>query len=237
MLAVDDEEHALQDLAWLLSQANEVQEVITTTVGVDALRILNERSDIDGVFLDVQMPGLDGVELAKVIRNFKRQPAIAFVTAFEHYAVDAFDLDVCDYLVKPVEQNRLDETLRRMKSQAQPTDTPSDEASLPRLKHRSGGRTTIVERDSVEVVEAAGDYVRVYTSDGDYLVRESISTLANAWAAAGFVRIHRSFLVRVRSIREVRSQDGQRSVLVQDRELPVSRRYSRLLQVQLDGTA
>jgi DNA-binding LytR/AlgR family response regulator len=234
VLAVDDEEHALRDLEWLLSNSADVDEVVATTIGVDALRVLNERPDIDAIFLDVQMPGLDGVELAKIVRNFKRQPAIAFVTAFEHYAVDAFDLDVCDYLLKPVEELRLHETLRRVRSRVSSSAAGSGDATLARLIHRSGGQTKIIERGDVAVVEAAGDYVRVHVGQTSYLVRQAISTLANAWAAAGFVRIHRSYLVRSELISEVRVDGGHRSVILDGRELPVSRRYARLLQAHLD---
>ena len=98
----------IRDRTWLLKQNDSVDEIVTATSGEEALRILNDRDDIEGVFLDIQMPGLSGVDLVKVLNNFKEPPAVAFVTAFDDYAVDAFNLNVCDYLVKPVAHNRLD---------------------------------------------------------------------------------------------------------------------------------
>jgi DNA-binding LytR/AlgR family response regulator len=235
VLAVDDEELALNDLTWLLDQSDTIDEVVTARSGNEALRVLNDRSDIDAVFLDVHMPGLSGVDLVGVLNNFKSPPAVAFVTAFDKYAVDAFDLNVCDYLMKPVAQNRLDETIRRIHAQRHENPTATDDAALAQLTARNGNTTHRIDRSAVSVVEASGDYVRVFTASDSHLVRESISSLTSAWSAAGFVRIHRSYLVRSSAITEVRNSDGRRTVVVGDRELPVSRRYSRLLQDRLGG--
>ncbi len=229
VLVVDDEQHARDDLTWLLGQSDAVCEVLDADSGAAALRLLNERDDIDGVFVDVQMPGLDGVELVKVLKNYRRAPAIAFVTAYDEYAVDAFDLDVCDYLVKPVNDERLTDTLRRMRDRVHGHEPTPDAGALVQLTARVGNRQVCVDRDDVTMIEAAGDYVRVVTDDDTFLVRDSISSLTSAWSGAGFVRIHRSHLVRLDAIDEVRTIDGVRCVLVRGRELPVSRRYTRLL--------
>ena len=235
VLAVDDEELALNDLTWLLGQNDAVTLVLAARSGEEALRILNERDDIDGVFLDIQMPGLSGVDLVKVLNNFREPPLVAFVTAFDNYAVDAFKLNVCGYLMKPVAQTRLDETVRRIAAARVDAATPVESGSLAELPCRTGGNTYTVARDDVSVVEAAGDYVKVYTADDSHLLRESISSLTSAWSAAGFIRIHRSYLIRSSAITEVRKVDGRRTVVVDSRELPVSRRYSRLLQEHLSG--
>ena len=236
MLAVDDEQLALDDLTWLLTQSESISEVLTARSGEEALRLLNDRNDIGGVFLDVQMPGLSGVDLVKVLNNFKDPPVVAFVTAFDDYAVHAFDLNVCDYLMKPVAQNRLDETIRRMAAtRAEAAGITTEAGSLARLTCRTGNDSYHVDRDDVSIVEASGDYVRAFTGETSHLLHESISSLTSAWSAAGFIRIHRSYLIRSSSITEVRTTDGRRTVIIDDRELPVSRRYSRLLQDHLAG--
>lgn len=238
VLAVDDEAPALQDLVFLLDAAEGVGEVLTARTGADALRILNERHDIDALFLDIRMPGLDGIELVKVLKNFRKAPEIAFVTAFDNYALTAFGLDVTDYLLKPVDADRLDETIRRIRtrtSSAAPA-VPTGGA-LPRVEARIGDRRHVIDRDDVVMIEAEGSYARVFTADGDFLVGETISSLTSAWSPQGFVRIHRSFLVRSSSISEVESVDGKRTVVVEGRRLPVSRRYSKLLQDHLAGSA
>lgn len=249
VLVVDDEKLARDDLAWLLGQVDGVCEVLTASGGADALRMLTERDDIDALFLDIQMPGLSGVELVKVLRNFKDAPAVAFVTAYDDYAVDAFDLDVCDYLKKPVDQDRLDETIRRMRLRAGVVshDSAASPGALPKLFGRTGNSSFTVDRDDVEVVEAAGDYVRLHLTpaterglgadeSGSYLVRESISSLTSAWSGSGFVRIHRSYLVRGSAVSEVRTVDGRRTVDIGGQEYPVSRRYTRLLQDHFGGS-
>ncbi|MEM9132769.1 MAG: LytTR family DNA-binding domain-containing protein [Actinomycetota bacterium] len=229
VLAVDDEDHALSDLAWLLDQAEGIREVIKAQSGTQALKLLGSRTDVDALFLDVQMPGLSGVELVSLLRNYKNPPAVVFVTAFDRYAVDAFDLEAVDYLVKPVDEARLDQTIRRVQRLQVGADGATD--TFATLTCRVGRKTYTINRDDVVVVEAAGDLVRLWTEDGEsHLVRESISSLTAAWSANGFLRIHRSYLVRAASMASVRSNAGSRSVMILDRELPVSRRYTRLLE-------
>ena len=232
VLVVDDEQLALDDLTWLLRQNESIDDVRTATSGDEALRLIGTGADLDGIFLDIQMPGLSGVDLVRVLRNYQSPPPIAFVTAFDDYALDAFDLNVCDYLVKPVAQDRLDETIRRMAASA-PAAPPK--SALEELIARVGTTTHTIARDDVVHVEASGDYVRVHTADKSYLVRESISSLTSAWSAAGFVRIHRSYLVKVDQISEVRSTDARRTVVLPGVELPVSRRYLRLVEDHLSN--
>lgn len=232
VLVVDDEQLARDDLSWLLQQNEAIGDVQTASSGEEALRTIGNCEDLDGIFLDIQMPGLTGVDLVKILRNYQNPPPIAFVTAYNNYALDAFDLNVCDYLVKPVAQDRLDETIRRMSAHA-PAAPPK--SALEQLSARVGNTTHTIERDDVVYVEASGDYVRVHTSTKSYLVRESISSLTSAWSAAGYVRIHRSFLVRADQIREVRSVDARRTVVLPTIELPVSRRYLRLVEDHLSN--
>jgi len=226
VLAVDDEELARNDLAWLLSQVDDVSEVLVAQSGTEALRILGRRNDIDALFLDVQMPGLNGVELVALLKGYKNAPAVAFVTAFDNYAVEAFDLEACDYLVKPVNQARLEETIRRVRASTIDT-TPHD--SFSTLTCRVGNKSYTIGRDEIVIVEAAGDLVKVLAAGEIHHIRESISSLTAAWSSHGFLRIHRSFLVRASEIKRMRSSGGTRTVEILDRELPVSRRYARLL--------
>ena len=147
----------------------------------------------------------------------------------DRYAVDAFDLEACDYLLKPVDQSRLDEAVRRIIRDSNSDATASD--SFTRLTCRRGNATYTIERDEVLIVEAAGDLIRVHTRDNaSHLVRESISSLTAAWSSSGFLRIHRSYLVRACEIDRVRTTGGARSVEIRSQSLPVSRRYTRQLE-------
>lgn len=237
VLAVDDEPPALDELAYLLRGDPRVARVHTAGDATEALRVLRD-TDLDAVFLDIRMPGLDGMELARVLRRFARPPVIVFVTAYDDRAADAFDLGVADYVRKPVQADRLAESLRRVAtSRVVPTHPggsagrPTDED--PTIPIELAGTTRLLPRSAVRWVEAQGDYARLHTTEGSHLVRVPLATLAERWADAGFVRIHRSYLVQLGRIQELRLTGSGYVVVVDGAELPVSRRHTRDLKDKL----
>jgi DNA-binding LytR/AlgR family response regulator len=233
VLAVDDEPPALDELAYLLNADGRVAHVHRAGDATEALRVLRD-TEVDAVFLDIRMPGLDGMELARILRRFARPPAIVFVTAYDDGAVDAFDLGVTDYVRKPVRAERLGESLRRVSGlRAAPTPVAAGAAGEPAIPVELAGTTRMLPRSSVRWVEAQGDYARLHTSDASHLVRVSLATLAERWADAGFVRIHRSYLVQLRLIAELRLTGSGYVVAVDGVELPVSRRHTRELKDKL----
>src|SRR6187431_442074 len=124
-LVVDDELPALSDLGYLLGRDDRIAEVITASSGTEALQVLDGR-DVDVVFSDISMPGLDGMALARVIARFRVRPQIVFVTAHDEHAVDAFALAATDYVMKPVRAERLSEAIRRVvRTQSETTTTPT----------------------------------------------------------------------------------------------------------------
>ena len=137
VLALDDEEPALDELVWLLGQEERIGEVIASDSAAEALRILHERP-VDAIFMDVQMPGLTGLDLARVLSRFTTKPPVVFVTAHEQHAVDAFELNVVDYVLKPVRDERLAEAVRRVVGRIEgrspcrrPTTTTASSSSSP----------------------------------------------------------------------------------------------------------
>jgi DNA-binding LytR/AlgR family response regulator len=234
VLAVDDEPPALDELAYLLGADGRVAHVHRAGDATEALRVLRD-TEVDAVFLDIRMPGLDGMELARILRRFARPPAIVFVTAYDDGAVDAFDLGVTDYVRKPVRAERLSESLRRVAGQrtAAPAPAPAPATDEPAIPVELAGTTRMLPRSSVRWVEAQGDYARLHTADASHLVRVSLATLAERWADAGFVRIHRSYLVQLRLIAELRLTGSGYVVAVDGVELPVSRRHTRELKDRL----
>ncbi|HEX9834738.1 MAG TPA: LytTR family DNA-binding domain-containing protein [Mycobacterium sp.] len=233
VLAVDDEAPALDELAYLLSKHADIGKVLRAGDATSALRELNQRL-IDAIFLDINMPGLSGIELAGVLANFSHRPAIVFVTAHDDKAVAAFDVGALDYLLKPIRQDRLDEAVRRvMTVTVTEPDQHDDDDVIPA---ELGGVTHLVPRDTIGWVEAEGDYARLHSSSGPHLVRIPLSTLESRWRERGFQRVHRSYLVALRLVTGLRSSNG--AVLVRLRangaspavELPVSRRQARELR-------
>lgn len=227
-LAVDDEMPNLDELAYLLSGDDRIGRVLTASDATEALRLLREER-IDVVFLDIAMPGLSGMDLAGVVSRFQDPPAVVFVTAHAEHAVEAFDLHAVDYVLKPVRVERLREAIRRI---TKPAPASTDD----RIAVELGGITRLVHRDDIRFVEAEGDYSRLHTATGSHLVRIPISALEQRWADAGFLRIHRSYLVSVAHLDHIREDSGKVEVVVAGRVLPVSRRTAPALREQLRRT-
>lgn len=246
VLAVDDEWPALDELAYLLGAEDAVAEVLTAGDATTALRLIKDRPDsIDAVFLDINMPGLDGLELAGVLAAFANPPAVVFVTAHDDRAVAAFELGALDYLLKPLRAQRLAEAVRRVVEQRETSDSEPGpqlggiEDPDEVIPVEMGGSTTLVNRSDVAWVEAEGDYTRLHTATGSHLVRIPISTLESRWAPAGFLRVHRSYLVSSSRVTGIRTVGSGMVVLLRPApdaavvELPVSRRHTRELKDRL----
>ena len=229
-LVADDEEPALAELVYLLKRDDRIGEIRTASNGPDALRIL-QAADLDVVFCDIKMPGLDGIDLARVLSKFASRPQIVFVTAYDEHAVAAFDLEATDYVMKPVRAERLAEAVRRVVTAGAPAALQTaDETDDEVIPVELAGITRFVQRSTVRYVEAQGDYARLHTGPNSHLVRIPLSTLEERWRDAGFTRIHRSTLVALAHVDEMRVDGGRCAVRVGDDWLPVSRRHTRQLR-------
>ncbi len=234
VLAVDDERPALDELTYLLDRDPRVTAVHTAWDGASALRALQE-VPVDAVFLDVRMPGLTGLDLARVLGKFRQAPVVVFVTAYDSHALDAFEVKAVDYVMKPVREERLREAVRRA-IEARRSTSPAepdgnDDETIP---VELGGVTRFVQRSDIRFVEAQGDYARLHTATGSHLVRVPLTVLEEKWGPAGFVRIHRSHLVAVPHIVQIRTESGRCTVEVEGGDvLQVSRRHTRELRDRL----
>jgi DNA-binding LytR/AlgR family response regulator len=236
VLVVDDERPALEDLGRLLETSPSVDDVVLAGGGAEALRLLAERQ-FDVVFMDVRMPDLDGLELGKALTRFADPPALVFVSAFEDGAVSAFEhqLHPLDYLMKPVSRGRVEEALGRVSADLaggirsrSPTNqgpTDADDEIIP-VEHQRGGTTRLIDRSTVLYVQAEGDYVRLHTDTGRFLVRSALSEIEERWGQHGFVRVHRSYVANLKRAVEIRPQLGGAVtiVMVDGSQVPVARR-------------
>ncbi|MFF4545706.1 LytR/AlgR family response regulator transcription factor [Streptomyces sp. NPDC001435] len=250
ILVADDEPHAREELVYLLGLDPGVGLVESAADGAAALlaldRALQENRPVDAVFLDVRMPGLDGLGAARVLSRFAAPPPVVFVTAYDDFAVHAFEVRALDYLLKPVRAQRLAETVRRIaerRAEPSPTPAPPEPAAAPpapaeqpaqnddeTIAVELSGVTRFVRRSEVRHVEACGDYVRLHLASGSCLLRVPLSSLEDQWQDAGFVRVHRRHLVATGHIEELLADSGRLSVRVAGTVLPVSRRSSRRLR-------
>jgi DNA-binding LytR/AlgR family response regulator len=231
VLVVDDEAPARDELAFMLAHDPRVESVRSVGSAAAALKALAAES-VDIVFCDIKMPGLDGIELARIAGRFTSRPRFVFVTAYDDRAVDAFDLEAVDYVMKPMRAERVAEALRRAIRSGRADTEDTDDETIP---VELAGVTRFVRRSQVHYVEAHGDYTRLHTATGNHLVRTPLSTFEERWSRAGFVRIHRSTLVCLAHVDEVRSIDGRMTVVLGDEQLPVSRRHARDLRDRLSA--
>ena len=233
ILAVDDEESVLRDLAWMLEESETVDRVDQAMSTSDALRCINEvTAGYDAIFVDIRMPDLDGLELARILNHFASPPPIVFVTGHENAAVEAFELGVLDYLVKPVSRRRLDKALTRLASTSggRPGSATSgavndvhDEIVPVDSLH---GAKRLIARSSILYLRAQDDYVRAVTQEGRFLLRGRLSEIAERWEPLGFIRVHRQYAVNLRLAQEIRPHLNGTATLVfaGEREVPVARR-------------
>lgn len=241
ILAVDDERPALEDIARLLRTSEQVGQVVCASSGGDALRALSEHS-FDGLFVDVRMPDLDGLELAGVLRRFAQPPGVVFVSAHEDAAVHAFELRALDYLMKPVSRQRIEQAVTRIAETAGREQAPSadlqptaDTADIVAVDNVRGGGTRLVHRSEILYLQAHGDYVRIVTDHGRFLLRDSLSDIERRWQRYGFVRVHRGFVANLRRAVELRpALNATASIVFTDgSEVPVARRQVAELRRQL----
>ena len=312
VLVADDERPVLAELAGMLADDPHVRSVRTASTGSEALRVLAEER-IDAAFLDIHMPGLSGLDLARALSRFTPRPAVVLVTADEARALEAFELEVVDYVLKPVRRARLQRAVERVAERvgarvvpgtasvppgdggagggaagggadggradggradggradgggadaragggvavpdrdaapgrgavpgdgtrpgATVRDTPTPAAaSVPARSARSsddetlavtvGQTTRVVRRSAVRWVQAQGDYSRLVTDTDSYLVREPLTELEQRWAEAGFLRVHRSYLVQRDAVTAARFGGPRPVLVVAGQEVPVSRR-------------
>jgi DNA-binding LytR/AlgR family response regulator len=237
ILAVDDEQTQLQDLARLLRSSPMVEEVECAFDGHDALVKASEQP-YDAIFLDVRMPDLDGLELARVLRRFAAPPQLVFVTAHDSAAVDAFELHALDYLLKPVARRRVEEALERVAVAVAAADMPAEAAGEPRaaaprerdviaVANVRSGATRLVPRSSILYAQSHGDFVRIVVSEGRYLLRATLSELERRWEPFGFVRVHRQYVANLNKAVELRPLFGGTAELAfaDGRTIPVARRH------------
>jgi two-component system, LytTR family, response regulator len=255
VVIVDDEELARRGIRTRLQRSGDVEIVAECRNGREAIDAIR-RASPDLVFLDVQMPGKTGFDVVEAI-GWDTFPHVIFVTAHDRYAIRAFEVNALDYLLKPIDDERFDIAFQRAR-ESLTRDRDSDlgrrlaavigdvvpgksdgrSASRPdRIVVRSGGRVVFVKISEIDWVEAAGDYVTLHVGKKSWLLRETITEMDRKLETNGFTRIHRSTLVNLERVGELRALDnGEYRVLLRDgTELKLSRSYRHALQRLIDG--
>lgn len=239
---VDDEPLAVRRLSALLAGFDDVEVVGSAKTAAAALTLIGETQP-DLVLLDIRMPGQSGIRLADDLRRLPESPAIVFVTAFSRYAVQAFGVAALDYLVKPVEPERLGEALERVRRQKHIQATPAEprtsrDEGTSRLVVKTASGAKLIDLASIVWIEAERDYVRVHTGDRSYFFRAKMTRLEDSLRGQGFLRVHRSALISIAAVDAV-TTTGSRCVLQVKggQQIPVSRRLASSVRTLITAAA
>ncbi|NLI93411.1 MAG: response regulator transcription factor [Peptococcaceae bacterium] len=243
-LLVDDESPARKELRYLLQSFDDVQIVGEAENAPEAMELIeNVRYSV--IFLDINMPGLNGIDLARKLSLRPDPPAVIFTTAHEEYAFDAFSVHAYDYLLKPIHPKRMEEALQTVRERkkincatAQPRTTPvkeeTDMRPLEVIPAEQNGKTILIRPEEIIYISTDKDNVYVKTENESYLTRFTLRELESRLDPRTFFRTHRCYLVNIRKMRELIPYfNGTYTVVVQDKEkseVPVSRTQARRLK-------
>jgi two-component system response regulator AlgR len=228
-IIVDDEPLAISGLERLCERTSLARIVGSATNGDAALKLVAAEQP-DAVFLDIGMPGLSGLVVAERLMQSARPPLVVFVTAYDHFATEAFDLVVVDYVLKPVDTVRLDRAIERVAALAPAHATGENEFWAP-----SRGGMVRVPVSAIRRIDAERDYIRLWVETTSYLLRQPISAIEARLDPSLFLRIHRSTLIRRDCIRELR-RNGSNAWAVVDldgRTAKIGRSYLAKVKLQL----
>jgi two-component system LytT family response regulator len=239
-IIVDDEELARAFLREMLRGHADIELAAECANGFEAVKAVAEHSP-DLLFLDVQMPKLDGFEVLELIDP---GPAVVFVTAFDQYAMRAFDAHAVDYLLKPFGADRFERALERAKARLGERKLPTEVAAERpaaerpnRIVVKDGTRVHVIPLDKLDYIEAQDDYVALHSGGKSYLKQQPIGALESALDPARFVRVHRSAIVNLERVARIEpyGKESRLAILHDGTRLPVSRSgYARLLEAMGD---
>ena len=222
-IIVDDEAPARSELRFLLDELGKTEVVAEAASVREAIEKLKEYP-CDVMFLDINMPEATGLQLAEALRHLKYPPAVVFVTAYSEFAIDAFKVNAIDYLVKPVESDRLDQAITRVEEQL---SLRAKVQKLDRIQVEKAGKKILIPIDSIRYVMAHDDYAYLQTDTDRYFSTVSLAQLEKRLDGHGFFRVHRGYLVNLSAVTEVESVTGGTLLLTLEgceEKIPVSRR-------------
>jgi len=222
-LIVDDEPIAREGLRIRLAEFDDIEIVGECGNGSDAIKTLLN-NNVDLVFLDIKMPKLSGFDVVNAVGS-EQMPQVIFLTAYDQYAIEAFEVNALDYLLKPVTQERLSESVQRARNNRQENQLQQHAAQLTQLLKqvqtskdkdaptsriviRNHGQVHFVDPEDILWVEADGDYIQIHTEQRSHLLRETLSNIEQRLANQGFQRIHRSAIVRLSAIDRLQTTDS-----------------------------
>lgn len=232
-IVVDDELPMCDELVCLLETSGEVTVSGICHNGDDALALLGKKS-VDVLFVDIQMPGMTGMELAQRVARSKNPPLLVFVTAFSNYAVDAFEVDAVDYLLKPFDETDIERVIKRVKNRLGNSARSKPVKYLNKVLAEAGDRLEVIEINQIQFFAAEDRQVYLQTVDNKrYEIRNRLNELEGMLDPAVFFRCHRNFIVNINQIAQLANWFHRGYLLIMKntlREIPVGRVYTAQLK-------
>lgn len=241
-IIIDDEKLARDIISRYATEFSELEIIDECSNGFDGIKVINENQP-DLIFLDIQMPKLNGFEMLELIDNDK-SPAIIFTTAFDQYALKAFDVNAIDYLLKPFSEERFAEAVKKVLSSNRSTNEEKisnlrthidDEIEfIDRVVVKQNQKINIIPIGKVTYFEAQDDYVMIFTNDGKFLKQKTMKYFEDHLDPKNFIRIHRSYIVNISSVKEIElfDKDSYKAILKDGTKLSVSRNgYAKLREI------
>lgn len=243
-IIVDDEPLACKRLAKLLKEDEEVEVVEICANGQEAIEQINEKEP-DLVFLDIQMPEINGFEVLQNIES-EKVPIVIFVTAYDEYALKAFEVHALDYLMKPFNKERFQDSLERAKASIKNDSNKQigekieslleymdpEEGALKRILIKTSNRYFFLKTIDIDWIESAGNYVRIHSGNSNYLIRETMINMEKKLDSEQFFRIHRSTIINVDKVKELEQwfHGDYQVIMYNEEKLTMSRNYKELLE-------
>ena len=239
VIIIDDEFLARSMVKEYLKKHPQLEVVAECGDGFEGLKAIQEHQP-DLIFLDIQMPKISGFEMLELVEN---PPAVIFATAFDEYAIKAFEAHAIDYLLKPFDQERFDKAVSKFVAQNRPVAVENtkellNDAQLPgsnnRIVVKNGSKIKIIPVSTVYYLEAADEYVKIHTAEGYFLKKKTMNFFESSLPAAQFVRCHRSYIVNVNEVTRIDpyEKDNYVAKLKAGPQVPVSRGgYTKLREV------
>jgi len=219
-IIIDDEPLAAEVIENYLKEFSNVEHVGSFTNPLEALELI-ESGEIEAVFIDINMPKMNGLEF---IRSIEAKPSFVITTAYREYAVESYDLDVLDYLVKPIPFNRFLKSINKLSlkfNADRSMENAHDSAEKSFIFLKVDKKLVRIKYDDIHFIESLKDYIKVFTSEGDFLAHKSLTSITEELPKSKFLRIHRSFTV---SLDKIDALEGN-SVLLKGKRIPIGRKY------------
>ncbi len=235
VVVIDDERLSRRGIISRLTEQPDVELIAEFADGESALKALPNLAP-DLIFLDIQMPGLSGLEVARALPS-TINPFIVFVTAFDKYAVEAFSVEAGDYLLKPLSDDRFQQTLTRFRERRSGGPAPANTVFLSRFAVRLGSGMQLIDAAQVDRITAYGDYARLHVGTRTFLIRETLQTLENSLDSELFLRVHRSCILQTNRIdRWFPAANRELLLILRDgSEVKLSRSYRDRFDLWLKG--